>query len=211
MEGRKRTLEGYSYRTSSRFGGRVKVEIEEGATRMPIINVLAGKGTQVTITGPRIGRISYTLYIVLQIMFLTLIIPAIGASIIFSDWLYLLLAFVLFVDYLLFSLLGASSLWAMAEISAIQEPSVLPKNSFTADLVEKVKIGHGWGRKGLWLVILPYAIFINRLARDHVVSFEAPDEQTGMYEVYAIHMRNQKQAIDFAKILESHGKKVMAA
>ena len=56
-------LEGYSYRTSSRFGSRVSVSIA---------------GSKVTIIGPRVGVSTYRLWNIAQVILFWLIVPALG-------------------------------------------------------------------------------------------------------------------------------------
>ena len=47
--------------------------------------------------------------------------------------------------------------------------------SFPVSAVKDVKIGRGWARKGLWLVIPLYVAGVNKWAEGFCVSFEAPN------------------------------------
>jgi hypothetical protein len=72
-----RAFEGYSYRTSSRYGSRVTVSVNRPA---------------VAITGPRIDTIVYRLWTGTQGVVSWLIVPALLAAMIAWDWRYLVLA-----------------------------------------------------------------------------------------------------------------------
>lgn len=73
----RRTFEGYSYRTSSRYGSRATVSVD---------------GPAVAITGPRIDAIVYRLWTGTQGVVFWLIVPALLAAMIAWDWRYLVLA-----------------------------------------------------------------------------------------------------------------------
>jgi hypothetical protein len=180
------TFEGYSYRTSCRFGNRVNLSVDGGI---------------VTVTGPRVGVLTYRLWIAVQVVLFWLIVPALLAAVILWDWRYLLLALVVAVAYWAFSGLGAVILWAWADVSAIGSESD-PTVSFPVSTAKRVKIGHGWARNSLWLVIPLFVPGINKWSEGRTVSFEAPDGETGSDRaVYAIFMRSERDAAALAALL----------
>jgi len=81
-------------------------------------------------------------------------------------------------------------------------PTSHKTTSFPLSSVKRVKIGRGWARKGLWLVILPYVAQINKLSEGHVVSFEAPDGVKSGDSVYAIYFWDERDVANFARLLE---------
>lgn len=174
-------MEGYSYRTSSRFGSRVKVSVD---------------GQTISITGPRIGVLTYRLFIAVQVVLLALIAPLLLAAVILWDWRYLVLAVALPVAHLLFGGIGAATFWEMQTMQGRQTTA-----SFPVSAVKRVKIGRGWARNGLWLVILPYLVPLNKISEGHAVSFEAPDGVTRGDSVYAIHFWDRTDAAALAKLL----------
>jgi hypothetical protein len=65
-----------------------------------------------------------------------------------------------------------------------------------------VRIGSGWARKGLWLVILPYVAGINKMAEGYAVSFEAAAGDVAGDAVYAFHMHTKEEATELARLLQ---------
>lgn len=152
-----RSFEGYDYRTSSHFGSWTKIIVE---------------GDVVSITGPRVGVVPYRLWVALQALLEMLTLAALLAAVVLRDWRYALLAPALLVTYLLVGMIGAAGMWELANMMA--KGSGHPAHTFTVDSVKRVKIGPGWARYGLSLVILPYVAGINKMSEGHAVSFEAP-------------------------------------
>ena len=84
----------------------------------------------------------------------------------------------------------------MVNLSAFSEGRLGDTVSFPLSAVRGVKIGRGWARKWMWLLILPYVGGINQAAEGYCVSFEAPDgalqgAPKGIVDrdvVYALHM-----------------------
>ena len=183
----KATFEGWGYRTSSRFGSWTDIVVNEGV---------------VSVTGPRVGILPYRLWIGLQAILLVLVVPYLLAGIVFLDWRCLALALWLLGAHLFVGLLGAAGLWEYANMKAIG--SGHPTQSFPVSAVKRVRIGPGWARNGLWLVILPYVPGINKMARGHCVSFEAPAGDTGRDAVYAFHMHTEDDAEALARLLEGN-------
>ena len=133
------SFQGYGYRTSSRFGSWTRIIVD---------------GDMVSVTGPRVGVFVYRLWLAAQLLILALSIPAILAVVGLRDWRYLLLPPVLFVLHWFVGVVGAAGLWELANVTAIGTGQ--PTQTFPTGSVKRVRIGPGWARNGLWLVILPY-------------------------------------------------------
>jgi hypothetical protein len=187
MTERAKDFEAYSYRTGSRFGSRVKVSIDERT---------------VTVTGPRIGASVYRAWIVVQLILFWLIPPSLLAAVVLWDWRYLVLALALAVLHWAIGTFGAVSLWELANLNAFTEGSMGTTIEFPVTAVKRVKIGRGWARNGLWLVIPLYVPGLNQTAKEVCVSFEAPDGDTGRDAVYALHMQTSEIAQSLAHRLE---------
>jgi len=180
-------FEGYSYRTSSRFGSRVRVSIEDET---------------VSTTGPRVGVLAYRLWIAAQMVLFWSIVPALVAAVALWDWRCLVLALVLAVAHWGVGSFGAGCLWELVNLTAFAEGKAGETVAFPLDTVKRVMIGRGWARNGLWLVIPPYIAGINQMAGEFVVSFEALDGETGKDAVYALHMQTTKDAQALGRLLE---------
>jgi hypothetical protein len=74
--------------------------------------------------------------------------------------------------------------------------------TFSTGEVQEVKIGTGWARRGMWLLLLPYFKGIDALGQGVAVSFVAPDG-TPDGGVYAIQLRTPEQAQALAGMLEN--------
>ena len=121
------TFEGYSYRTSCRFGSRVKVSVD---------------GETVSVTGPRVGVFTYRLWFSIQLVLLWLIPPVLLAGVPLWDWRYLVLASGTRRRPHPFGVIGVASFWELAIVSAVQSGSDQGV-SFPLSAVKRVKIGHG--------------------------------------------------------------------
>ena len=182
------TFEAYSYRTSARFGSRVQVSVDDG---------------MVAVTGPRVGVILYRLWIAGQVILFWLIVPALVAAVVLWDWKYVGLVLALVVAHWALGTFGAVSLWELANLNAFVQGTMGQTATFSVHTVKRVKIGRGWARKGLWLVI-PYVVpGINQVAEGYCVSFEAPDGETGKDAVYALHMQTQEDAQTLSRLVEN--------
>jgi hypothetical protein len=186
MSEREKVFEAYSYRTSARFGSRVRVSVDGG---------------MVTVTGPRVGASIYRLWIVAQLILFWLIVPALLAAVVHWDWRYLVLALVLAVTHWALGTFGAVSFWELANLTAFTEGTMGTTVEFPVSAVKRVKIGRGWARNGLWLVIPLYVPGLNQAAGGICVSFEAPDGETGADAVYALHMQTKEIAQSLADLL----------
>ena len=185
MSERQTEFEGYGYRTGSRFGSWTKITVDDDV---------------VSISGPRASLLLYRLWIGLQVFIELLVVPAVVAAVIFRDWRYLLLVPALLALHWFVSVTGAAGLWELANLMAIG--SGHPTQTFTLDLVKRVKIGPGWARNGLWLVILPYVAGLNNVSEGHTLSFEAPAGDVAGDAVYAFHMHTEEDAAELARLLQ---------
>jgi hypothetical protein len=179
---------GYAYRTGSRFGSRVRVSVDD---RM------------VAVAGPRIGVLVYRLWIAAQVLLFWSIPPALLAAAVLRDWRYAATALVLAVTYWAVGTFGAVCFWELANVIAFTEGSVGQTAMFSVSTVKRVKIGRGWARNGLWLAIPLFVPGINQWAEGSVVSFEAPDGETGRDAVYAFQMQTGQEASALAELLKS--------
>jgi hypothetical protein len=182
---RQMSFEGYGYRTSSRFGSWTRITVE---------------GDTVSVTGPRVGVLPYRLWIVAQLLVLALAVPVVLVAVVAGDWRYLLLVPGLLVLHWCAGVAGAAGLWEMANLAAIGAGH--PVHHFPVTSVKRVKIGVGWARNGLWLVILPYVAGINKMSEGHAVSFEAPAGDAPGDAVYAFHMHKEEEAVELARLLK---------
>jgi hypothetical protein len=180
-------FEGYHYRTSSRFGNRVEISIDEKAF---------------SITGPRIGVGIYKTWILIQAVLLFLIIPAIIFPIIFGAPIYLLIILALLFLHYVISAVGAVALYELANFLAFDKNKKGDNETFKIADIRDIRIGKGWERNGLWFVI-PYVIpMINMAVKGRCVSFEAPDSVTGKDVVYAFHMHSEKETQTLVDLLK---------
>ena len=92
-------------------------------------------------------------------------------------------------------------MWELANLISFGEGKRGDAATFPLSSVMDVRIGSGWARNGLWLVLLPYFSGIDRTAQGVCVNFEAPDGETGRDAVYALHMRAPEEAQALAKEL----------
>ena len=179
-------FEAYSYRVSARFGSRVQIVV--------------GNDT-VTIIGPRLSQSVYRSWITIQAVLLTLVLLALLGTLIFWDWRGLLVALLLLLTHLAASGFGAGCLWEMANLIAFIEETQGETVTFPLNTVRRIRVGRGWARRGMWLLILPYVAGINSLAEGFCVSFEAPSGESGREVVYALHMHSRDEARALAGLL----------
>lgn len=181
------SFEAYSYRVSARFGSRVRLSIADGL---------------VTITGPRLSLVVYRSWIAVQAVLLATAGAALVVALILWDWRVFVAALLLLLSHLAVSGFGAGCLWELANLTAFLEGTTGKAVAFPLDTVNRVRVGKGWARKGMWLLILPYVAGVNSLAEGFCVSFEGPDGDIGREVVYALHMQTQEEARALAGLLE---------
>ena len=172
------TLEAYSYRVSARFGSRVWVTFKEDT---------------LFVTGPRVSLPLYRLWIAAQALLLALVVLALVAAVALWNGRYLIAALGLLLVHLALSGFGAGCLWEMMNLSAFAQGTRGETVSFPLNRIRDVRIGEGWARRGMWLLVLPYFKAIDSLARGLAVSFVAPDG-TPDGGVYALHMATPEEA-----------------
>ena len=159
-------------------------------------------GQTVSVAGPRVGLVIYRLWLAGQLVLFWLIIPVLLAAVVFRDWRYLVVALVLAVAHWLLGTFGAVALWELENVNAFTAGTVGQTATFAVRAVKGVKIGRGWARNGLWLVI-PYVVpLVNTMAEGHTVSFEAPAGDTSGDAVYALQIRTEDDAQALARLLE---------
>lgn len=183
-------FEAYSYRVGARFGGRVRIAVADGT---------------VTVTGPRIGVGIYRAWIAVQVLLEALVLPVLAVGLARRRWRLVLAAFGLAGAHGAVGGVGAVSLWEMASLIAFGEGKPGDSVSFPVSAVRDVRIGAGWARHGLALVILPYVKGVDAAAEGLAVSFEAPDGVKPGDSVYALHMRSPEEADALARLLRGAG------
>ena len=154
----------------------------------------------VSVTGPRVPATIYSLWIIIQVILLLSVLPVLIVAVVLWNWVFLVIAIALFFTYYLFSSVGAVALWEYQTASAPERG--FPTALFPVSAIKRVKIGRGWARNWLWLVILPFVAQINKISEGLVVSFEAPDDETGKDAVFALLTSNNEAARSLAKLLE---------
>jgi hypothetical protein len=140
----------------------------------------------------------YRLWTGVQVVVFWSIVPALVAAIVVWDWRYLLLALGLAIAHWGIGGVGAGCLWEMSNLAAFVEGTRGETLSFPLSAVKDVRIGRGWARKGLWLVIPPFVPPVNQWAEGYCVSFEGPNGEG----VCAFHMRTQEDARALAALLQ---------
>ncbi|MFC1907367.1 hypothetical protein ACFLW8_04710 [Chloroflexota bacterium] len=180
------SFEVYGYRTSSRFGSHLKVSVD---------------GHMVSVTGPRVGVTIYRLWMALQAVLLALTVPTLITAVALWDWKYLIAVLALLFFYWVISSVGAVALWEFQNVTSFDRGGY-QVTSFPLSSIRRVKIGRGWARNGLWLILLPFIVPLNKASEGRVVSFEAPDGDTGKDAVYAFYMRIEDDPKALARLLE---------
>jgi len=192
-------FEAFSYRTSSRFGSVVEIEVQDNSGQGNYPDESADK--IISITGPRIGGGVYWTWIVVQIILMLCFIPAVIIPIVLGQYYYLFIIPALFLVHLAVGGLGAAAFWEMERLISFDKDREENTISFKKSKVKNVKVGKGWARGMIWLAIPLFIPLVNTSAIDFCVSFEAPGsaDETGL--VYAMHMRTREDAVVFAKTL----------
>lgn len=181
-----KAYEAYAYRTSARFGSRVALSLTENL---------------VLITGPRLSRPVYQAWIGVQVLCALLGTGALLASLLAWDWRLLVAAPVLFGFHLAVGGFGAGCLWELNNLIAFTGGSKGETVSFPPAAVRDIRVGAGWARRGMWLLLLPYVGGINQMAAGVCVSFLAPTDETGRDGVFALHMQTAGEADELARWL----------
>lgn len=183
------TMEGYSYRVGARFGGRVWITV-------------AAAG--VSVTGPRVPPGLYRAWIAAQVVLLVGAAGCLVAAAVLLSWQMLVIALGLLVAHFAAGGVGAGCLWEMQNLVSFMQGTRGETQAFRLDEVQDVRIGAGWARRGMWLMLLPYFKGIDAMARNVCVSFVAPNGTPGG-GVYALHMRTAEEAQRLAGLLQARG------
>jgi len=180
-------FDGWSYRVSARFAGRVRIAVYPDA---------------VAVAGPRVPSRLYKVWVWLQSLLLAAVFPALAAAIVLLDWRYLLWTLGLFVLSWAVSM-GGAGLWpGLGELTAEGEEGHLDALEFPRSAIREVDIGKGWSKGGFEVILFPYLAGINKLAEGRAVSFFAPDE-TGHEVRFALDMYAESKADELAALLKS--------
>jgi hypothetical protein len=182
-----RQFEAYSYRTSSRFGSRVRVSV---GSKM------------VSVTGPRVWPGLYRLWIAAQVVLLALVVAVLVVAVVARDWRYVGVGVAAALAHWVVSGCGAGCLWEMMNLAAFVAGTPGETTTFPPSAVSDVRIGPGWARNGLWLATLPYMLALNKISEGYCVSFEAPVCTMGGDVVYALHMRSEEEADALWRLLQ---------
>jgi len=186
MTAQETNLEGYAYRISARFGSRVWITVKDG---------------MVSVTGPRVPLTAYRLWIATQAVLLALAVLALVAAVVMWDWRYLVATAGLLAAHAMAGGFGAGCLWEMMNLIAFGQGTRGEAVSFPVSRVQEVRIGAGWARRGMWLLLLPYFKGIDSMSKGLAVSFVAPDG-TPHGGVYALHVRTPGDANTLAALLK---------
>jgi len=186
MTAQETNLEGYAYRISARFGSRVWITVKDG---------------MVSVTGPRVPLTAYRLWIATQAVLLAPAVLALVAAVVMWDWRYLVATAGLLAAHAMAGGFGAGCLWEMMNLIAFGQGTRGETVSFPVSRVQEVRIGAGWARRGMWLLLLPYFKGIDSMSKGLAVSFVAPDG-TPHGGVYALHMRTPGDANTLAALLK---------
>lgn len=178
-------MEAYSYRVSARFGSRVWITVSGG---------------NASVTGPRVPLGLYRAWIATQVLLLAGAAGCLVAAAALLSWQLLVIALALLVAHLGVGGVGAGCMWEMVNLTSFMQGTRGETQAFRLDEVQDVRIGAGWARRGMWLMLLPYFKGIDAMARGVCVSFVAADG-TPRGGVYALHMRTAEEAQRLAELL----------
>lgn len=192
-----RAWDAFSYRTTARYAGRVRVVLR------------ASEGT-LTVSGPRAPRGLYALWIWPQGLTLALVPPALVLAIVKLDWQALLLAIGIFVVSSIIMAIGAGVWPGLGETMWVAggrfDATEIPLSA-----IARVTLGTEWARDGLRLVIAPYAPGIDGLAKGRAVCFNAPDGY-GHDASWGLHLLSDEQACElYEALVDSAGAATEAA
>ena len=181
-----RVFDGFSYRMTARYAGRVRVVVGEDG---------------VTVAGPRAPRGLYVVWIWLQGLSLALVPPALALAAVKLDWRALLLALGIMLASTLVMAIGAGVWPGMGETVFVGEGR-FDATEIPLDSVRNATLGTDWARDGMRLVIAPYAGGIDGLAKGRAVCFNAPDGE-GHDASWAIHMLSDEEATELHELLSA--------
>jgi hypothetical protein len=170
-------IEAYSYHSNSRFGSRVKIQVENDI---------------ISVTGPRMSVSIFRVWLAIQGLLLTFSIIFVITGILFLSLRYILLSLGLFALHV-WGCMGGTAVWELFNLLGHETAT------FRVDEVEKFNRGMEWA-KGINRLLIPfYVLTMNRISPGYIISFMAPDKKTGKNVVYALMLWNEEDAL----ILES--------
>lgn len=165
-------IEAYSYHTSSRFGSRVKILIEDDI---------------ISVTGSRMTVNVYRVWLTIQGLLFISIVASLITGIIFLNPQYLILSAGLFALHV-WGCMGGTAVWELFNLLGHETAT------FHIKEVKNFKSGAGWAR-GIIKVLIPfYVLTMNKISPGPIISFEAPDKKTGKNVVYALMLWNEEDA-----------------
>lgn len=177
-------FDGFSYRVAPRFAGKVRVVVA---------------GDRVVVAGPRVGRGLYIAWIWTQGVLLALVLPTLALAVLTLDGRVFVAAFGFWLASWGISCVGAGMLPGIGEFAFMGSGRHVAVE-FPVSSARDVKIGRGWSDGGIDMVLLPYRVVIDQMARGHAVSWYAPDG-TGHEVRYAIHLADAEAASALAGVL----------
>lgn len=180
-------FDGWSYRVSARFAGRVRIAVYPDT---------------VAVSGPRVPAALYKAWVWLQSLLLAAVFPALAAAILLLDWRYLLWSLCLFVVSFVVSM-GGAGLWpGLGELTSEDEGGLLKALEFPRAAVREVDIGEGWSKGGFGVILFPYKAAVDKMSEGTAVSFFAPDE-AGREVRFAVDVYSESKADELAALLRS--------
>jgi hypothetical protein len=136
----------------------------------------------------------FRIWLAIQGLLLAFSIIFVFAGILFLSLRYLLLALGLFALHV-WGCMGGTAVWELFNLLGHETATL------RVDEVEKFNRGMGWA-KGINRLLIPfYVLTMNRISPGYIVSFEAPDQQTGKNVVYALMLWNEEDAQSLENIL----------
>ena len=185
-----RVWDGYSFRVTARFAGRVRVVID------------SERGVGV-VCGPRVPRALYVVWIWAQALVLALVPASLVWAVVALDWRGLIAGLALFALSLGISGIGAGLWPGLGEVYGPVD-GMLPALEFPLSAVSDVTLGRGWANGGIDIVLLPYVRAIDRMAIDHAVSWDAPDADGRMVR-FAVSIDDTAEARELVAALGGVG------
>jgi len=178
-----RVFDGWSYRVGARFAGRVRIAVY---------------ADRVAVTGPRVPRRLYELWLWVQGLLLALVPPALVAAILGLDWRWLVAAVAIWIVSYGISF-GGAGLWpGLGEV--MNKQGIFKALEFPRAAVREIDIGQGWAKGGLEVVLWPYKAGVDKMSEGLAVSFFAPDE-LGREVRFAFDLYTRESARELAEML----------
>jgi len=178
--------DGFSYRVSARFAGRVRVLVD---------------GDRVSVCGPRGPRGLYVFWIWLQALLMAAVPVALVWAVVALDWRALFWGLGLLVASTAVMAIGAGVWPGLGEVPGLTDGH-MPAAEFNASDTSGLTFGPGWASGGLNIILLPYVGGIDKLAVGHAVSWWAPDTD-GREVRYAVHVYDETQATRLYETLKA--------